>query len=371
MYTLMNKNTPLLDFDWEGTEGLNFKPVIYKVYSQPWFIKDFSRWLEYRGVTKHRENMDKLLKSLGLRNTKSIIDFSKGLALTDTLWVNMDDKYRWEKINLFDNEFDEVIEKIAFDGGMYGKHFSTTSPEFGTNGAYAKCWHREDDGQIYLYKQGSEGAANAGKEVYSELYASQILDKLGYSHTRYDVIKYRGRLVSRCPLFTSKQDMLLPTEVLATGSTLDFSDLMKICKDKGILPQLAEYALTDAVILNEDRHLGNFGVLCDADTFEIKGLSPIYDNGVSLLCYYHVDPRYPATNPGTMLEYAKDRQPRLYDDFIVGAKAVASREQLEQIKLLRGFKFDTSGAYNLPQERVERLEEVVQEQVAELTSGLA
>lgn len=366
MYTLMNKDKPLLDFHWTGDPAIGLSPVIDKVHLQPWFITDFSRWLEYRGVTKHRENMDKLLASIGLRDTKSIIDFSKGLALTDTLWVNQDDRYTWEQVNLFDNEFDEVIEKIAFDGGMYGKHFSTTSPEFGTNGAYAKCWHREDNGQIYLYKQGSEGAANAGKEVYSEMYASQILDVLGYPHTRYDVIKYRGRLVSRCPLFTSKSTMLLPAEVLATRTSMTFADLVNVCTNKGILSQLAEYAITDAIILNEDRHLGNFGILCDADTFEIKGLSPIYDNGVSLLCYYHVDPRYPASNPGTMEEYAKNRMPRLYADFISGAKAVATKEQLEHVQVLKGFHFDMSGGYNLPPERVEKLEEIVQGQVSAL-----
>lgn len=365
-YTLMNKNTPLIDFHWEMVSGIDEKAVIDKVYLQPWFIKDFSQWLQYRSVTKHRKHMDKLLKSLGLNNTKSIIDFSKGLALTDTLWVNMDDRYQWEQVNLFDNEFDEVIEKIAFDGGMYGQHFSVTSPEFGTNGAYAKCWHREEDGQIYLYKQGSEGAINAGKEVYSELYASQMLDQLGYSHAQYDVIKYRGRVVSRCPLFTSKQEMLLPMEVLSTGTTLDFLTLLGICESKGFLPQLAEYAITDAVILNEDRHLGNYGLLCDADSFEIKGLSPIFDNGVSLLCYYHVDPRCPASHPDTMQEYAKDRQPRLYPNFVSTAKAIASNEQLEGLRTLKGFQFDTSGQYNLPPERVALLAEVVQEQVAEL-----
>lgn len=368
MYTLMNKNVPLIDFHWEQ-DALGWKEQIDKVYLQPWFISDFTQWLQYRSVTKHREHMEKLLTSLGLRDTKSIIDFSKGLSLTDTLWVNQGDRYTWEQVNLFDNEFDEVIEKIAFDGGMYGAHFSTTSPEFGTNGAYAKCWHREEDGQIYLYKQGSTGAANAGNEVYSELYASQILDVLGYPHARYDVIKYRGKLVSRCKLFTSKSEMLLPVEVLADGKSFDFRRLVEVCTDKGLLSQLAEYIITDAIILNEDRHLGNFGILCDADTFEIKRMAPIYDNGVSLLCYYHVDPRDPASNPGTMEEYAKTRFPRLYAEFLPGAKAVASREQLEHLKALKGFRFDTSGPYNLPPERVEKLEEIVQDQVSALLSN--
>lgn len=370
MYSLMNKNTPLIDFHWEGDYALGWTAKIDKVYSQPWFITNLAQWLEYRSVNKHREHMDKLLSSLGLRDTKSIIDFSKGLSLTDTLWVNQDDRYTWEKINLFDNEFDEVIEKIAFDGGMYGQHFSTTSPEFGTNGAYAKCWHREEDGQIYLYKQGSFGAANAGKEIYGELYASQILDRLGYPHAKYDIMKYRGKLVSRCKLFTSKSEMLLPVEVFAEKAPFRLIELIKVCTEHGLLSQLVEYIITDALILNEDRHLGNFGILCDADTFEIKSMAPIYDNGVSLLCYYHVDPRYPASNPSTLEEYAKARLPRLYAEFVPGAKAVASKEQLEHVKVLKGFRFDTSGLYNLPTERIEQLEAIVQGQVEALTTNI-
>lgn len=127
--------------------------------------------------------------------------------------------------------------------------------------------------------------------------------------SRYDVIKYRGKLVSRCPLFTSKSEMLLNIGVLSKGKSLDFERFIKICQKYHLAEQLAQYIIIDALILNEDRHLGNFGILCDADTFEIKRMAPIYDNGVSLLCYYHYDPRYPNSSQGTLLEYAKTRSP--------------------------------------------------------------
>ncbi len=366
MYTLMNKNVPLIDFHWEESKLRGWYTAEDKIYQKPWFIHDLNIWIENRSITKHREHMSKLLKDLGLKNTKSIIDFSKGLALTDTLWINVDDKYTWEKVNLFDNEFDQVIEKIAFDGGMYGAHFSTTSPEFGTDGSFAKCWHREADGTIYLYKQGSSGAANTGKEVYSEMYASQILDNLGYPHVKYDIIQYRGCLVSRCPLFTSQKEMLLPSTVLLEPGKVSFGGLLERCRDLGILPQLAEYMILDAIILNTDRHLGNIGILCDADTFEIKGLSPIYDNGVSLCCYYYTDPRYPKAETRTLLEYAESRIPSLYNDFIEGAVRAASRKQIEHLSVLSNFKFDFSGMYQLPLERVHMLEDLVKQQVSKL-----
>lgn len=35
----------------------------------------------------------------------------------------------------------------------------------------------------------------------------------------------------------------------------------------------------DAVILNEDRHFGNFGLLVDSHTNKIIAPAPIFDNG--------------------------------------------------------------------------------------------
>ena len=34
----------------------------------------------------------------------------------------------------------EKIAKTAFEGGLHGRHLSTTSPEYGTDGSFAKCW---------------------------------------------------------------------------------------------------------------------------------------------------------------------------------------------------------------------------------------
>ena len=36
----------------------------------------------------------------------------------------------------------EKIAKTAFEGGLHGRHLSTTSPEYGTDGSFAKCWIR-------------------------------------------------------------------------------------------------------------------------------------------------------------------------------------------------------------------------------------
>ena len=49
--------------------------------------------------------------------------------------------------------------------------------------------------------------------------------------------------------------------------------------------QLADMLVFDAVIINEDRHYGNFGLLRDNRSGSIISPAPVFDNGLSLLCY--------------------------------------------------------------------------------------
>ncbi len=49
-------------------------------------------------------------------------------------------------------------------------------------------------------------------------------------------------------------------------------------------PVLNDMDLIDAVIINTDRHHGNYGVLRDAETLEWISPAPIYDSGTSLMC---------------------------------------------------------------------------------------
>lgn len=65
----------------------------------------------------------------------------------------------------------------------------------------------------------------------------------------------------------------------------------------------------DAVILNEDRHFGNFGLLVDSHTNKIIAPAPIFDNGYSLLCYA----RTAILRYNT---YVSTRLPATYQDFI-------------------------------------------------------
>lgn len=135
------------------------------------------KWLQKRVIPKNRTFVDEILKSLGLsiNNTKGIIDVCKGLSLNDSYWVVPQEfSGKFEEYNLYENRFSEVLSLVAYTGANASNRAFTTSPELTTQGMLRKAWRYIEDDGIYLYKGGTEGAANTGKEPYSEYYAYQI-----------------------------------------------------------------------------------------------------------------------------------------------------------------------------------------------------
>ena len=103
-----------------------------------------------------------------------------------------------------------VLAELAFTGyGSSVRTFLLSSPEFTTNGMLRKCWRRIG-GKVYLYKGGTEGAANTGNEPYSEFYAAQIAAAMGIHAIPYGLSRWKGVLCSTCELFTDKAYAYLP-----------------------------------------------------------------------------------------------------------------------------------------------------------------
>ena len=58
-----------------------------------------------------------------------------------------------------------------------------------------KAWRRKE-GKVLLYKGGTSGLANTGKEPYSEFYAAQVAEAMGIPHVTYGLSKWKGQLCS-------------------------------------------------------------------------------------------------------------------------------------------------------------------------------
>ena len=296
-------------------------------------------WLASRSAPVGRHFMRNLMDSLGLNINspdypRRALEFSKGLSLNDVHWVVPDDfRGTWAESNLYDNPFSEAMAEIAFTGhGRLDPRKASTSPEMTTNGMLPKCWVREDDG-IYLYKGGMKGL-----EPYSEFHAAQVAEALGFRHVKYELAKYKGRLCSKCRLFTSDRYGYLPALKLPNRDA--------ILDDARFL----EMFLFDAVIFNVDRHLGNFGYLIDNDTNEIADVAPIFDNGYGLVPHLEVSARSAENNYYAIRNYLRDKRPALFHTWLDFPYELTD-DLLDRLALLETFRFRKHRHYDWSDER--------------------
>lgn len=354
-YTLMNKDKPLTDFQVNNVLDV----IDVQVLCPSPFDTDVKirRILNQRKPAKNRAYLDKLLDLMQIKTITGYIDISYGLSLNDTLWFKPQNcDMNWSDINLYDNEFNEVIAHYAFSGqGLAGMHLRTTTPELGTNGALPKCWHREEDGQIYLYKGGTSGCANTGNEPYNEYMCSSILSTIDdIRFVPYSLKQYHKVLVSSCKLFTSKDIGYIP--VCAYADITDFIDTFRLFQSLGFQSEFEDIMIFDALVYNTDRHLNNYGFLINNDTFEVLGVAPIYDNGNGLLPFYTLDK--------DIHLYAKEYD---YQNFGLGNDDVIQfcikTRHTKMLKSLIGFKFDTDPLFDMPAERVDALEKLLQQRI--------
>ena len=148
-YVLMNQDIPVLDFTcrrnefdepefFEGTWHVDYRPIGYR---------GLAAFLEHRKAPKHREHIRQLLEQYGCDDLEGFLQVTRALSLNDTFWVKRQGEVlQWRDVSLYTNPFSEVISEAAFDGTVSETDFSSTSPEFGTDGYYAKCWIREESG---------------------------------------------------------------------------------------------------------------------------------------------------------------------------------------------------------------------------------
>ena len=374
VYNLRLYDEDLITFSLEekGLEGLQADILYSDTQNANLFPLDLEltdegivKWLGKRVIPKNRQFVDEILKTLGLsvNNTKGIIDACMGLSLNDSYWVvpaDFDGKFA--DYNLYENRFSEALSLVAYTGvGGSNKAFST-SPELTTNGMLRKAWRFVDDDGIYLYKGGTEGAANTGNEPYSEYYACQIAEAMGLPCVQYDLENWKGILASKCRLFTD-----IDTAFVPIGRFLSKCSL-KECLDyyaslgEDFYEQLCSMLVFDSVIYNEDRHFGNFGVLRDNRTGQIISPAPIFDNGLSLFNFAMPD------DFKNLKEYTKTRSNPYRISYEEICKEVMGSKQKAQLHRLIGFRFKRHPSLNLPEERLTAIEKQIGERIRELLS---
>ena len=329
-YYLMNKDTKLMKFRIDGQGAMEQCSIVEQYAKLPIWFTNVSKWISERSAAKHRRHIQDILDCTGGRTLSGFISLTHCLSLNDTLWIKSEtENVTWDSVSLYSNNFDEVISKLSFDGnGLCGIQFSTTSPELTTDGAYDKCWIRNNN-LIQLIKAGSTGASNAGREPYSEVLASQVYNVLCKDSVQYELSHYDGRVVSRCNLFTTESCGYKSATVFnLLGLTLP--ELIEEFFKFGGEDNFRRMIVADAVCINQDRHFGNFGFLVNNETFERVAMAPVFDYNLAMFPYADWYEGFP-----DMDKWIRERGPQIGTDYYETAKALmtpAIRSDLINLK---------------------------------------
>lgn len=360
-YYLLNRDVVIAKFSVDTVyDSITIDEQMVKL---PQWFGDLDTFILNRRAPKQRENIEELLRLSGCDTVTGFLDISHALSLVDTFWVKpANSDLCWEEVSLYTHPFNEVIAKTAFEGGLHGRQLSTTSPEYGTDGSFAKCWIREG-GTIRLLKRGSSGACNAGLEPYSEYYAGQIIDRFTNEYVSYDLRTHGGRICSVCDIFTSEDYGFLPYAAVDTGNST-VASVLRTMASLGLEEEAKRMFVIDALILNEDRHKNNFGFIVDNRTQEIQGMAPLFDHNVSLLPYA-MERDGDFSYEG---KYFREKGPRIGDEWVKPAAMCLTSDMRKIVIELADFSFEKHHKYNLPDQRLEALEAIIRQQAKAVLS---
>lgn len=360
-YYLMNKDKVVAEVSGKKTIGETETFQIEKQYDSylPYGFQTMNLWLENRPAAKHRAHINALIKELGCDTKTGLIDMTRCVATTDSFWVKREnDPLKWKNVSLYQNEFDELLSQIAYDGrGLYGKKFSSTTGEFSISGEYGKCLVRVPDSKkIELIKHGSEGFSNAGNEPYSEVLAQQVAEQMNYPHAEYRLTKYRGKLASVCPLFTTDNIGLISVDQ-CFNHTPDIDEIRNYYHKLGFEKEFNQMLIFDALTLNSDRHLGNLGFLINNDDGKILSPAPLFDHNLSFMPLL--------ARPEDYDRVYSEQTPVLYNDFVSAAKdSLSSEEQAKLIKL-KSYDLQDPG-YGFPSWKLKADNQMLHQQIDEI-----
>mgnify|MGYP004564422501 FL=1 len=297
--TLMNKNKEVLIAEYNETlkvftdiyevKNIDCAPlIVYNNYlSGHEITAPLTEWFKGRGIPSWRDDLDLLLSRLGITTPDELLDKAFGLSLSDQYFIKQSDSIiNYKDINFFENDFEtlEFTNATFSDELIGGTNINLISPNNTTDGKLKKTWIIENN-KRYLLKGAYK---NEVMQPFNEVLASLICQRLGFNHVTYTIGVINNKIVSKCECFINSDTELIPaSQILANISekTNAYEEYIKILEEKDISmvrEKLENMFILDYLMLNEDRHLNNFGVIRNVNTLKWLDIAPIFDNGQSL-----------------------------------------------------------------------------------------
>ena len=309
---LMNKNQKIMLIEYNSYNVISKIYEIYNIEYAPLAVFNASKnrsssltktvndWFRGRGIPSWRKDLEKLLDKLGVSSSVELLNKSYGLSLSDQYWLkDVNSAVKWEDINFFTNDFEyEAYLDASLDSSSKSivsldKNIFK-SPNNTTDGMLQKGWIIESGKRVLV-----KGTYTSNKEEpINEYLASQICKRLGFDYCNYEVEwSDKTKLISKCNDFINENEELISAYDIynsekKSNNISDYEFYIQIL-EKHNVPNARENMenlfILDYLMLNNDRHLKNFGIIRNVNTLKWEKVAPIFDTGESMQCDKYTD----------------------------------------------------------------------------------
>lgn len=309
---LMNKNQKIMLIEYNSYNVISKIYEIYNIEYAPLAVFNASKnrsssltktvndWFRGRGIPSWRKDLEKLLDKLGVSSSVELLNKYYGLSLSDQYWLkNVNSAVKYEDINFFTNDFEyEAYLDASLDSSSKSivsldKNIFK-SPNNTTDGMLQKGWIIESGKRVLV-----KGTYTSNKEEpINEYLASQICKRLGFDYCNYEVEwSDKTKLISKCNDFINENEELISAYDIYNSekkpnNISDYEFYIQIL-EKHNVPNARENMenlfILDYLMLNNDRHLKNFGIIRNVNTLKWEKVAPIFDTGESMQCDKYTD----------------------------------------------------------------------------------
>ena len=279
LYYLYNADQKAASFTYEKGLITGYTAIEKKLL--PMQIRDtiaegFAQWLRERAIDLntflHRQLANELI---GSRDKTAIAIMTHMYSISDTFTCFAEGEFIPRAELCKQEEQDEVSDFILISSDTSLRKQGIVTPNASTDGSFPKTWKYEK-GAWWLYKLQSSDATRSEREI------SHALMDCGWDAAEYQYCgSYRNRIKSKN--FVGEGEFFEPYDSLRFMFSDKSDDELVIYKNIATLgeefeKQYRRILLADALFMNTDRHMRNFGVIRSAVTGEILRMAPNFDN---------------------------------------------------------------------------------------------
>lgn len=278
-YTLYNNDAPVAVFELDGGVVSRFDAIDDALL--PMQLRDasadgFALWVNTRAIDLNNFLHRQLAQALtGSRDKLSIALMTRMFSISDTFTCFPEGEFTPRSRLCMPSNQAQISDFILVSSDTSLKNAGMITPNASTDGSFSKTW-RMESGEWWLYKLQSADATKSECEISKALLACGF-DAAEYRYVEGNMTRVKTRN------FVGENEFFEPYESFRHMFSDKRDEERVIYKNIASLGAEFEEAwrkilLADALFMNTDRHMRNFGVIRSAATGKLLRLAPNFDN---------------------------------------------------------------------------------------------